>query len=327
MRCSRIVVLALVTVAMAGAAGAPAGKGAWWRPDLDMKFQYQLSVAMDPDKHFIPGVQVYFIDGFDTPAEVVAALKAKGNDTWPVIPVCYISAGTVEDWRPDAAEFTEEDKGAPLLDWEGEAWVNTRSDNVRRIMHKRLEMCRDKGFPAVDPDNVNAYTNPNALGLTAADQLDYNRWLADSAHELGLAVGLKNDLEQLRQLAPHFDFFVNEQCHVYNECGMYAPVKAAKKPIWGIEYEPGAFKVACKNATRSGIQPIFKKIDLNACRQDCDSKTLECPKDGDQGAAGSGEEGPEAFANAGGSAAAPARAWARLLPLAAALALARALVL
>ena len=71
-------------------------------------------------------------------------------------------------------------------------------------------MCRDKGFVAADPDNVNGYTNPNGLGLTAEEQLDFNIWLARTAHELGLGVGLKNDLEQIRDLEPLYDFYVNE---------------------------------------------------------------------------------------------------------------------
>jgi hypothetical protein len=73
-----------------------------------------------------------------------------------------------------------------------------------------MQMCKDKGFLAVDPDNVDAYTNNNGVGLTAADQLDYNTWLADTAHGLGLAVDLKNDVGQIAELAPLFDFFVNE---------------------------------------------------------------------------------------------------------------------
>lgn len=84
------------------------------------------------------------------------------------------------------------------------------TDETARPPAQRLEMCRDKGFVAVDPDNVGAFSNPNGLGLTAQDQIDYNTWLAATAHELGLAVGLKNDLEQLPELAPLFDFFVNE---------------------------------------------------------------------------------------------------------------------
>lgn len=43
------------------------------------------------------------------------------------------SAGTFEDWRPDASQFTAADKGASN-GWPGESWIDTRSPNVRTIM-------------------------------------------------------------------------------------------------------------------------------------------------------------------------------------------------
>ena len=87
--------------------------------------------------------------------------------------------------------------------------------------------------PPTHPPAVDGYSNPNGLGLTAADQLDYNTWLADTAHGLGLAAGLKNDIGQAKELAPKFDFFVNELCNQYNECGLYveAGVKAGAPPL------------------------------------------------------------------------------------------------
>jgi hypothetical protein len=127
------------------------------------------------------------IDGFDNTAATVAAIKAKGG-----FPVCYYSAGSFEDWRPDAAKFNATtDLGSNLAGWPGERWINIRSDNVKTIMRVRMQMCKDKGFVAVDPDNVDGYTNGNGLGLTAADQLAYNTWTAQTAHSLGLGVGLK----------------------------------------------------------------------------------------------------------------------------------------
>lgn len=73
-----------------------------------------------------------------------------------------------------------------------------------------MQLCKGKGFLAVDPDNVDGYQNDNGVGLTAADQLAFNTWLAQTAHGLGLGAGLKNDLGQLTELTPYFDFFVNE---------------------------------------------------------------------------------------------------------------------
>ena len=120
------------------------------------------------------------------------------------------SAGTFEEWRPDAKQFLDADLGSPLAEWPGERWLNVKSDNVKKIMAARMQMCKDKGFLGLDPDNVDGYTNANGLGLTGAAQLAYNKWVADTAHGLGLAVGLKNDLSQVAKLVGYYDFFVNE---------------------------------------------------------------------------------------------------------------------
>jgi hypothetical protein len=72
------------------------------------------------------------------------------------------------------------------------------------------DWCQAKGFDAVDPDNMDGYTNDSGFPLEAKDQLAYNRMIASVAHGLGLGAGLKNDLDQLNELTPDFDFFVNE---------------------------------------------------------------------------------------------------------------------
>ena len=215
--------------------------------------------------------QVYAIDGFDNTAAAVGSIKAKGG-----YPVCYISAGTWENWRPDASKFLSSDKGKSVTGWQGEKWLNIRSDNVKTIMRARMQMCKDKGFVAVDPDNVDGYTNSNGLALTAADQLSYNAWLADTAHSLGLAVGLKNDLSQILQLAPKFDFAINEACQRYAECGLYSPMKAAGKPVWNVEYSSKTFSAACLCQATYGVMTIQKTTGLDAWRAECASATTTC---------------------------------------------------
>ena len=72
------------------------------------------------------------------------------------------------------------------------------------------QMCKDKGFVALDPDNVDGWDNDNGLDLTPQDSLDFLSWLSAQAHSMGLGVGLKNDVEQVEDVAGDFDFFVNE---------------------------------------------------------------------------------------------------------------------
>jgi hypothetical protein len=42
----------------------------------------------------------------------------------------------------------------------------------------RPRLCREKGFDAVEPDNIDAFTNDTGFPMTYEDQLRFNRWLA-----------------------------------------------------------------------------------------------------------------------------------------------------
>ena len=129
--------------------------------------------------------------------------------------ICYLSAGTWEPYRPDSASFSQELMGGPVAGWPDERWLDIRRlDALRPLMAARLDLCRDKAFDGVEPDWLDNHTQDTGFPLTAADQLRFNRMLADLAHERGLAIGLKNDLGQADELAGLFDFSVVEQCRV-----------------------------------------------------------------------------------------------------------------
>jgi hypothetical protein len=101
-------------------------------------------------------------------------------------------------------------------------------------MTNRIKMAADKGCDAVDPDNMDGYTQDSGFKITAADQLKYNRWIANLAHEYKMAVGLKNDVDQIKDLVSSYDFAVNEQCFQYNECEKYGPFSSANKAIFNV---------------------------------------------------------------------------------------------
>lgn len=200
-----------------------------WVPRQGDGWQWQLSGTVNTGYD----VAVYDIDLFETPVATIAALHAAGRRV-----VCYFSAGSAENWRADYARFAAADLGSGLDGWAGERWVDVRSANVRAIMKARLDTALAKGCDAVEPDNVDGFEPDNRSGLTftAADQLDYNRFLAAEAHRRGLSIALKNDLAQVAALAADFDFAVNEQCHEYDECDDYAPLVAAGKAVFNAEY-------------------------------------------------------------------------------------------
>ena len=49
------------------------------------------------------------------------------------------------------------------------------------------------------------------------------------AHHFGLSVGLKNDVGQIHELQPYFDWALNESCLDYDECNDYSPFIKAHK--------------------------------------------------------------------------------------------------
>ncbi|MFN7148418.1 MAG: endo alpha-1,4 polygalactosaminidase, partial [Microthrixaceae bacterium] len=119
-----------------------------------------------------------------------------------------------------------------------------------------------------EPDNIDGYTNRSGFALSGADQLAYNRMLARLAHARGLAIGLKNDLEQVPQLVTDFDFAVNEECAVYDECEVLAPFVAAGKAVFHAEYELTTDEF-CATSRSLGLSSIRKRYDLDVWRQTC----------------------------------------------------------
>jgi hypothetical protein len=98
-------------------------------------------------------------------------------------------------------------------------------------MTARLQMCQQKGFDAVEPDNMDGYANNTGFLLQASDQLAYNEWIAGEAHSLGMAVLEKNDSDQAAALEPYFDGVLDEQCNQYSQCSAYKPYVSAGKPV------------------------------------------------------------------------------------------------
>jgi hypothetical protein len=59
------------------------------------------------------------------------------------------------------------------------------------------------------------------------------RFISESAAKYGMATGLKNAMDLLKEMRPYVHFAVNEQCSNKRECEQY---KDFKKPVFHIEY-------------------------------------------------------------------------------------------
>ncbi len=239
---------------------APLPGGAYWQPGVVNSWQIQYTGTIDTSLD----VQVYNLDGADTPKSTVDALHARGIKV-----MCYFSAGSWENWRADANQFPAYVLGKTLDGWADEKWLDIRRiDILAPIMTARMDMCKSKGFDGVDPDNVDGYANDSGMPLTAQDQLNYNLFLAHAAHSRGLAIGLKNDLAQIPTLVHYFDWSLNEQCFYYNECNLLLPFINAGKPVFNIEYELNTADF-CAQANNMNFNSLKKNLLLDAHREPC----------------------------------------------------------
>jgi hypothetical protein len=225
--------------------------GGQWTPPKNLTWYWQLQGTVSLSRP----VAAYDIDGFDNSAATISALHAAGKKV-----ICYFSAGTSEDFRSDYNQFPASVQGRSN-GWPGEKWLDIRSSTLRPIMQARMQMCKDKGFDAIEPDNIDGFSNNTGFPLTAQDQITYNQWLAETAHSLGLAAFLKNDVDQLAALEPYYDGALNEQCAQYNECGGYSVFLNANKPVLQAEY--GSSTSFCSSANSAGRMAALYNLDLD----------------------------------------------------------------
>lgn len=86
----------------------------YWKPEAGTPWQIVLSE--DLKAPYPAGIKAIDGDLYSNPRSTWSDLKSSGYRT-----ICYFSAGSYEDWRPDANEFRNDtDIGSPLKGWEGE---------------------------------------------------------------------------------------------------------------------------------------------------------------------------------------------------------------
>jgi hypothetical protein len=268
----------------ATAAAAPVTCTGCWVPALQSRWQYQLQgvaayastggintvisappagggAAVSPQVWDFDLYVDQTVSGNNTTLNTagVNAVHARGGHA-----ICYISAGTWENWRVDAGQFPASVLGNKN-GWPGEKWLDIRQISVLGpIMSARIQKCKQTGFDGIEFDNVDGYANKTGFPLTATDQFNYNTYLANLAHQNGLSAALKNDLGQLSALKPYFDYAINEQCMQYKECDYPPPGlpdwTATGKAVFEVEYK--ANNLNCAKSNGWNFNAILKDLDL-----------------------------------------------------------------
>jgi hypothetical protein len=256
-----ILLFSLTSCTLFDSTVAPITFGNWYKPDINSSWQWQLEGSVNPSYN----VDIYDIDLFDSNKTFIKSLKDHGKKV-----ICYFSAGTYENWRSDKDSFPKETLGKVMDGWSDERWLDISNEELAPIMRARLDLAVKKGCDGVEPDNMDGYMNDTGFHLTAKEQLAYNKFIANEAHKRGLSVGLKNDLDQIAELEPYYDFSLNEQCHEYNECNKMEPFIHANKPVFNVEYKQeyvdnnnSKRDKMCKRTVALKFKTLVLPLDLN----------------------------------------------------------------
>ena len=259
------------TPASAGAAdkrlGASATGAIRLPPSGRVSWDWQIGAETEAEVAVPAGVSVMGLDGFETSAAKVAELKGRG-----IYVVCYLDAGSYESYRPDAADYPESLKLQTDPNWPDESFLDIRdvfreNSVLAGILERRLAMCADKGFDAVDPDNLQNDQNVTSGVITRQDQLDFNGWLVDRAHARGLAILQKNGPDYVmqtdrlgRRMVDLFDGSFNESCQRYQECGPLAEYARRGKLVLNVEYQLSDLN--CEAMNSLGVNSAYKDLYL-----------------------------------------------------------------
>ena len=243
--------------------------GDWWKPLASQNLTWQWQLQGEVDTSF--QVQVYNID-IDTPVEKVAELTSRNIKV-----ICYFSAGTVENFRADASQFSSDIIGEQYEDLEDEMWLDySNFQSFAGVMEARMDECKRKGFDAIETDNVDAhnYETRDSLGnvvnigtnfrITLDDSIAYIRWLAEQAHTRGLSIGLKNAEEMAPDVVKDVDWMLTEDCFVDSWCQSAVVFVEHNKPVFMAEYEDLVpdFAPACALAKSLGFSAIWRDPSL-----------------------------------------------------------------
>jgi hypothetical protein len=221
-----------------------ASSGSLWSPTTAAPIHFHWMIGGFTTADILSGQNgqtVYDIDGANSTAGDVAAIHAAG-----AIAVCYVDVGTLEPGRPDTASFPKSVIGPGVQGWPGENWLLVTAANqstILPLMKARFEnWCKAKGFDAIEPDNLDAWTNIS--GVSETDNVAYDLAIGQLAKALPLSIGLKNVMTDLSasqypSFLALFDWALNEQCYENNECGTYTAAGSflpAGKAVFDVEY-------------------------------------------------------------------------------------------
>lgn len=235
--------------------GADSGDGEVRRLRAGAPFDYQIGSPYEPAS----SVEMVSRDREDEP---VAGLYN----------ICYIDAFMTRpqeyNWwlanhldlllreRPGGRFAVPEPGSMQILDTSTAA----NRDVLAGIVGAWIDQCADRGFQAVELDNMDAYRLGGDLSTDSV--IAYLKLLIDRAHAAKLEVGQTNEADLAKRAKEAgADFAIIDGCGQHDECAVYQAVYGDR--VFDIEYEPAGLHAACR-ISGGRFSVILRDLDVSA---------------------------------------------------------------
>lgn len=257
----------LVAAAATGMVDAAPHARAAWPSIKASEINSWVLNAWGPQEPLSTKGDLIILDASIQSAATIKKQKAQGKKV-----VCYISAGTIENWRPDAKEaLSTASLGKKYKGFEStEQWVNVLEwESVKPIMSARISEASSKGCDAVELDNLDCHDAATSCVPGASKdalkkkEIEYIKWLSNTAHSKGLAVGLKNVNGIVDDVLSYGDFAV-EEGNPGSEFGKFGKFTDQNKAVVSVQYNDQGGQV-CANAKKYGMVAKYQSGGWKNC--------------------------------------------------------------
>ncbi|MGZ6546262.1 MAG: endo alpha-1,4 polygalactosaminidase, partial [Actinomycetota bacterium] len=212
---------------------SPPSGACWYPPHLDgtghpMRWDWQIGRVTPLERMGAGAVDIYDIDGFLTTTAEVGQIHTSWQAATLPHPraICYLDLAW-EDYRPDGTAtqygggFPADTLGKVYYGYPQERWVDFRQlDALKPMLDARISMCANKGFDAIELDDIDSFEPASTSGfnLTPGDAQNLLAWLDNEIHGADMTVLWKNTGILSWWGRNYSDGAVVEECYVYSEC-------------------------------------------------------------------------------------------------------------
>jgi len=234
----------------------------WYKPLPLTSWQAQIYANININYN----ASMYIVDLFNTRVKFIKTMKSFNKKV-----ICYFSAGVLNVSDEDSDNFSKFIMGNSIDNYPIK-WLDVSSDRIIHIMQSRLNLAKDKGCDGVLPSDLNEYAYNNGFNITKEQQIIYAKYIANSAHNKHLGVGLLGLYgvnELYSELEPYFDFAIGVDCHLNNTCNDLSVFSDKNKAIFDVEFgdkyvrDKNIRDNMCIDTIKMNISTIVLPIELD----------------------------------------------------------------